>query len=135
MASGGPKTLMNAAFMSYPHGASLASQGCHWVYPNSPARRNVAGSERHQYEQQRDAGECVGISRTYVEQQSLHHTGQGKRAADANSHSRQNQTEALSDDKPQNITFPRAQCTPDTHFMSPLHHRVCDDSVNPTESE
>src|SRR5579859_4196998 len=94
-------------------GSSPDAKRRHGVDSGGAAGGNIAGGQRHEKEQQRDAGERGGICSADVKKQALHYARQRERRADSGGYASGRQSEALSHDQPEDVSWLGAQRPPD----------------------
>src|SRR5262249_58841723 len=109
---------------------SLAPERGHWINLRRTPRRNPAGQQGNENQQERNARKRQRIGRAHAEQQGFYPPRQRECRPQPDYDAEQNQLSPLCDDQHEHITAFRAERQPDANLMCPLRDAATDHAVN-----
>src|SRR5215212_7067201 len=124
------ETRPASSFLSLiTHPSSLVPESYHRVYLRRAPRRQVAGEERGDGEDERDAAEDQRVCGRDAVEDARHHARHGQRAREPEPEPEDREHEPLREDEPQDVFRLRAEREPDSYLVTALrdgvrHHRV-----------
>jgi len=117
------------------HESSFIAQGTHGVGANGPSSRKVRSEKRDRAEQEWNEQESARVARAHIKKQMAKIAGDGKGSEYANAGTEQHKTNALAEDKAENVAALRAQSDANANFAEALGDGIGDDAVNADDSE